>query len=805
MARWAERYREQKGILMGSLYQGFALRWVNRRPFGAHIRRHKRGTETGCMMKRSDSNCRALPRAIRPALLAVFLCTLSAGRTNATEWGAVHQKTVAGLALQVDARWVPGGGYRPMKIRVTPVSPVSADRTLHVEFTIHTRDLFGLPPQQIRVERRVEIPADSGPVEEVLSLPPSSADQYEIRIYEGRTDLAKFSQLWSNGSPGDLVGLETTPKLLFVGPKLPDTSKLASVFPDFQDLPGQPYTVPGQPVPTNGPAAVATPLDSAFARTEAELPSRWIDYTSLDIVSLSLDQLARLNKDRPQAFAAILQWTASGGNLLVYPVGNQGQRLPELEQLTGFPKPSGTAKGDCGGWLKFDRADVERARTAAAAVGNNPGAVRPNMPRARVRRQVAIAGGVNPGPASPPGTASPVSPQPAEPPPFLFRPLGMGMVVAFAADPFPGTDRQWWAMRNLFTDSRWDWSQRYGLSMFQDNPDFWKFLIPGVGLAPVVSFEILITLFVLAIGPANYFLLRRWKRLYLLVVTVPLSAALVTLALFGYALVSDGLGTRVRVRSVTEIDPHRGEAVCWARLSYYCGLPPSGGLQFPPDTMVLSYDAFPGEVGHRFREMAWRENQGLQSGWLGSRTPTQFLTVRVRRTELGLKVTPAEDASGGLKVENHLGSRLRYLALRTEKGDFFSADDVPDEGTVAMAPVAARASAAPGSHPQERLQRIWQENEPDYPPGVNAQMTRGAGARSYRYAYYASQSGTAPAQQTNRLEETLAAVTGRVTRKDLADFQPGSFVAVVDQSPEVVLGTPAAREESGFHVMVGKW
>ena len=27
-------------------YQGFALRWVNRRPFGAHIRRHERGTET---------------------------------------------------------------------------------------------------------------------------------------------------------------------------------------------------------------------------------------------------------------------------------------------------------------------------------------------------------------------------------------------------------------------------------------------------------------------------------------------------------------------------------------------------------------------------------------------------------------------------------------------------------------------------------------------------------------------------------------------------------------------------------------
>jgi hypothetical protein len=49
LARWAGRYREQKGIVVGPPYQGFALRWVNRRPFGAHIFRHDRGTETGTM------------------------------------------------------------------------------------------------------------------------------------------------------------------------------------------------------------------------------------------------------------------------------------------------------------------------------------------------------------------------------------------------------------------------------------------------------------------------------------------------------------------------------------------------------------------------------------------------------------------------------------------------------------------------------------------------------------------------------------------------------------------------------------
>ena len=40
LARWAGRYRKQTGILVGPPYQGFALRWANGRPFGAHIRRH---------------------------------------------------------------------------------------------------------------------------------------------------------------------------------------------------------------------------------------------------------------------------------------------------------------------------------------------------------------------------------------------------------------------------------------------------------------------------------------------------------------------------------------------------------------------------------------------------------------------------------------------------------------------------------------------------------------------------------------------------------------------------------------------
>lgn len=38
-----------------------------------------------------------------------------------------------------------------------------------------------------------------------------------------------------------------------------------------------------------------------------------------------------------------------------------------------------------------------------------------------------------------------------------------------------------------------------------------------------------------------------------------------------------------------------------------------------------------------------------------------------------------------------------------------------------------------------------------------------------------------------------------------AVLTPGSYVAIVQQSPEVVLGTPSARQEASFHVILGKW
>jgi hypothetical protein len=331
-------------------------------------------------------------------------------------------------------------------------------------------------------------------------------------------------------------------------------------------------------------------------------------------------------------------------------------------------------------------------------------------------------------------------------------------------------------------------------------------LIPGVGLPPLTAFRLLITLFVVVIGPVNYYLLRRWGRLHLLLVIVPASAALITLALFGYAVIADGLGTRVRVRSFTQLDQRRGEAVCWSRLSYYAGLAPRGGLTFSGDVAAIPLEYAPPDPGSRNRDIFWLTEKGrvatqhLARGWLRARTPAQFVTLRARPVDYGLSIEPAADDSDSLMVENRLGTRIRELVVRGNDGRYFAAEVIPAGKTAALAEVAPAKSAS-------RIRTIAGQHAPQFPPGTDRQsLAAAAASRNYRRFVYRAggYEDVEPNQESGRLEKSLAAAIRsiQIGRPPLA---PGSYFAIVDRSPEVELGTPSAREEASFHAILGQW
>ncbi|NLS92898.1 MAG: hypothetical protein GXX96_12155 [Planctomycetaceae bacterium] len=693
--------------------------------------------------------------------------------------GITNRAVGGGLRIDVETQWPDGAGYRPVRVTVVPTLASVADRTLVFEFT--TIDFNRGREDEIRVVQDIELPAGAGPVTTTLSVPYMIGHtNYGFRVGEGGRNVKGLS---GSGSFQSNAHMEMMPRVLLVSDQNVATSSLGRLFLNVNMNPPQQS---GQyPLPTFHMVGVK------------DMPSRWIDFSALDMICLSLDDLQTMKKAQPDGFRALLDWTAAGGNLLVFGVGAEWEHRGLLERLVGLPAGDGNTSKSRSPWQspRSNQFGKKVEGIGAEALGPyqdisevvQPGYYNPyGNPTVTIREEPEVEK-----PAK-----KPTRPEVPSTAPFVSRPYEMGMLVAIAEDkPFDEDPGFWAWLCNHLTSRRVIWYQRHGISLQQDNADFFKFLIEGVGKAPLNAFRVLISLFVLAIGPFNYYLLRRFRRLHLLVVTVPVSAAAVTLALFAYAIFSDGLGTRVRVRSVTRINQATGQTECWARLSYYSGLAPGDGLTFPEDVAVYPIQAFVGDLANGDRDLVWYQGQKLTNGWLRSRTPTQFLTVRSRKSQLGIGVGQA--SAEGLAIENRLGTDVELLVLRDKDGTIYWATDLAD-GTKTHAATAVPADAF--ADLQAKIHEVKMVN----PPGVDP--TDYQYSYNRRYYYYNSYGGNGPAPMvgTSLMEGAIQEIA-QTSPSRLDGLPPGSYAAVARLSPEVELGTTIARPEASLHLVIGSW
>jgi hypothetical protein len=280
----------------------------------------------------------------------------------------------------------------------------------------------------------------------------------------------------------------------------------------------------------------------------------------------------------------------------------------------------------------------------------------------------------------------------------------------------------------------------------------------------------------------------------LLLITVPVSAALVTVALFGYALIADGLGTRVRMRTFTEIDQHTGEAVCWARRTYYAGLAPRDGLSFPHDVQVIPLPppAYRSRNERRGgRAVDWGNQQHLIDGWLESRRSTQFMTVRARHTESRLIVTTTD---GQVQVENKLGTPIRHLLVVDDSGAIFCGERLDEQrGPQRLTPIELAAA-------RDKFEKIFAAQVPRHPDYVQYDNSLLAYSRMYGYGQGRGNFYN-PQLNTSRLEWAMT----QYGPGPKWTPQPGTYLAVVDLSPEIELGVASAGQEASFHVVLGRF
>src|SRR5690606_4674118 len=145
--------------------------------------------------------------------------------------------------------------------------------------------------------------------------------------------------------------------------------------------------------------------------------------------------------------------------------------------------------------------------------------------------------------------------------------------------------------------------------------------------------------------------------------------------------IAHGFSTKSRARSFTLLDQRSNTAVSMNREALYAGLAPSE-LNFSSETAV--YPIWPETGEFDSGAVDWTDRQTL-SGWLRSRTRTQFLTVAHRDERGRLQVSPASD--GRVHIENGLEWDLEALIVCDAAGDLYFGEAIDAGASTELIPL----------------------------------------------------------------------------------------------------------------------
>lgn len=617
-----------------------------------------------------------------------------------------------------------------------------------------------------------------------------ASDVYEYALYDGNGEVVELAQTRLDQHDG--AGQEDDPAILVLG-KPEEAPPMQSMVEAVQLATTHHPAFPGDAAEHDSAvinAMLAAQTQQLHFVPLDELPADWLPYTAADVVVASWRQLRQLEKDRPEVLLAIARWTRGGGNLIVYGVvgseqaaefdprqASAAETVRPVEKLFGM-----TPAGEWGGKLGCDwhRADPRDVSEHVAGVSDQSD-------------HYSYAHGMEVEDESEQEDAVVIRTQLSalrSELPFAWREHGFGTVLVVFEESIP--DRQppfWsWVFNTIGTD-KWKWRDRHAITYTAENRHFRNLLIPGVGMAPTVVFQVLITLFVILIGPVLYFVAARTKRLHYLLFIVPAAALAVCVGLFAYALFADGLGIRQRARTFTYLDQRTGEAVTWSRLSYYAGLAPGDGLRFSAETAVYP---LPPSIDHTAatRRLTWDDRQRLEDNWLPSRTPIQLVAVKPEQTSLGLAIDADDDS---FRVENNLGQPVEMVILRDADGNYFRA------ASIAAGDAAAAGELDPLQAKTELLE-LFQENRLKDEIGA-VPTTSAYSGRNYYGSYYYGHHGQDIGDADSRLEQAMTeALSGAAP-----DLPRRSYVAILARNPFAEPGHPRALEEMSFHVVRGTW
>lgn len=652
------------------------------------------------------------------------LLLLSIGERSVKASGDEFNFNGSDLNIDVSSVWAScrEGGYYPIRARIRNLGPA---RTITLEF----RPIY--QNRQPIVTRDVTL-AQNATSSTTLLIPMVSTDAGgEFRVIEQGRVLNGMSQ---HVSLADInTSYDQGLEMLIISPKMEDSVK-------FSEASSRKY-------------ASGHSYYSSYSSSKAEtipptnLPENWLAYTGLELLAIPF---ATLNQGiTPEARRAILQWVESGGTLLVYDVSASNR----LDQLLGwdqrkFVGPNWNAvNGTPFRVLQLPRADDNTVTETEKFDPGQAWAINDNT--------------------------------------LMERGFGLGKIIRMPFNPFPGTVSHWsWFLEQFDSNNALSWAKRYEISPRKGNRTFLHFPIPGVGDVPVMAFLVLITLFTIIIGPVNYIYYMRKKRLAMLLVTVPVLAFGSSLLLLGYSTVANGVSVKSRVRSITVLDQAQKTSISLNRVAYFAGMAPSGGLKFEPETAVFPIWSGPG--GFESARVNWSDIQNFQTGWLRSRTRTQFLTITQRDQRGRLDWTGGGDES---QIANGLEWQIGMLFAVDEKGDFWFTENLKP---------GASAQMRRGTEAElDRLRKLIGEQDLGLPEGVDEVQVWRSSRDYWSYSDDENYQGSYGGSQQEQLIRQF------LYFKEAPDPQRKRYYAVLDQNPQLDLGLQKSQERNSLYLLLG--
>ena len=277
----------------------------------------------------------------------------------------------------------------------------------------------------------------------------------------------------------------------------------------------------------------------------AEFPTHWYGYDTLDAVVLLTSQLEPFSGLSPddQRLHALQQWIGMGGRLVLSAGENAEQHLAKGLPLASF------APGEFQGMATFRRSGVLETYAETTDPLSSAGSVQ--VPRlANVSGKVEAYEGNSP----------------SELPIVVRSPVGFGQIAFIGVNIDGPLIADWAAKGRLYNrllgkpaepriseaDTKLGEVTHMGYSDLAGQLRSSLDQFPGVSTVPFWWIGAIALVYILLIGPGDYFLLKRLKRMELTWVTFPLLVVLFSAAAIAWAW--SGKGSQVLLNQVDVID-----------------------------------------------------------------------------------------------------------------------------------------------------------------------------------------------------------------------------------------------------------